>query len=63
MEENIDIVKSEANIAEEPKEEQVQAIVTSEFMKETIKQRPINKRKLMRRLLLTVLMAVARMSI
>lgn len=58
MEENKDIVKSEANIAEEPKEEQVQAIKTSEFMKETIKQRPINKRKLMRRLLLTVLMAV-----
>lgn len=58
MEENKDIKKSEASIAGEPTEEQVQAIKTSEFMKETIKQRPINKRKLMRRLLLTVLMAV-----
>lgn len=63
MEENKDIVKSEANIADEPEEEQIQAIETSEFMKETIKQRPINKRKLMRRLFLTVLMAVAMMSI
>lgn len=39
-------------------EETVQAIKTTEFMKETIKQRPINKRKLMRRLLITVGMAV-----
>lgn len=39
-------------------EESVQAIKTTEFMKETIKQRPINKRKLLRRLLLTVGMAV-----
>lgn len=38
--------------------EQIQAIKTSEFMKETIKQRPINKRKLVRRLLLTVSMAL-----
>lgn len=58
MEENKEIKTSEAPSATEPKEEQVQAIKTSEFMKETIKQRPINKRKLMRRLLLTVLMAV-----
>lgn len=41
-----------------PKEEQVQAIKTTEFMKETIKQRPLNKKKLMRRFVLTVSMAV-----
>ncbi|MCR4990772.1 MAG: S1C family serine protease [Lachnospiraceae bacterium] len=38
--------------------EEVQAIKTTDFMKETIKQRPINKRKLLRRLLITVTMAV-----
>lgn len=41
-----------------PSQEQVQAIKTSEFMKETIKQRPINKRKLFRRLAITVSMAL-----
>ena len=39
-------------------EEQAQAIKTSEFMKETIKQRPINKRRLLRRLIITVGLAV-----
>lgn len=39
-------------------EEQIQAIKTSEFMKETIKQRPINRMKLIRRILVTVAMAV-----
>ncbi|MCR5503187.1 MAG: S1C family serine protease [Lachnospiraceae bacterium] len=38
--------------------EEVQAIKTTEFMKEKIKQRPINKKKLVRRLLISVLMAV-----
>lgn len=37
---------------------QVQAIKTSEFMKETIKQRPLNKRKLARKLIVTVSLAV-----
>ncbi|MCQ2081904.1 MAG: S1C family serine protease [Lachnospiraceae bacterium] len=37
---------------------EIQAIKTTEFMKETIKQRPINKRKLVRRLLVTVSMAL-----
>lgn len=41
-----------------PSEEQVQAIKTTEFMKETIKQRPINKRKLLRKLLLTIGLAL-----
>lgn len=36
----------------------IQAIKTSEFMKETIKQRPINRRKLARRLIITVTMAI-----
>lgn len=39
-------------------ESSAQAITTTEFMKETIKQRPINKRKLMRKLILTISMAL-----
>lgn len=42
----------------EIKGEQVQAIKTTEFMKETIKQRPLNKKKLARRLFVTVAMAL-----
>ncbi len=38
--------------------EEVQAIRTTEFMKETIKQRPINKKKLMRRLLSSIALAI-----
>lgn len=41
-----------------PSEEQVQAIKTTEFMMETIKQRPINKKKLLRKLLLTIGLAL-----
>ena len=41
--------KDTVNI-EKPVTEEVQAIKTSDFMKETIKQRPINKKKLLRRL-------------
>lgn len=56
------MTKQDSNVNElndsQPKEEQIQAIKTSEFMKETIKQRPINKRKLIRRILVTVTMAV-----
>lgn len=43
---------------EKQTEEQVQAIKTSDFMKETIKKRPINKRKLFRKLITTVVLAV-----
>ncbi|MCR4851434.1 MAG: S1C family serine protease, partial [Lachnospiraceae bacterium] len=43
---------------EKPITEEVQAIKTSDFMKETIKQRPINKKKLLRRLFITIAMAV-----
>ncbi len=43
---------------ETPAPEEVQAIRTTEFMKETIKSRPINKRKLIRRILTSVVMAV-----
>lgn len=49
---------SNEQMNKEIQEEHAQAIKTSEFMKETIKQRPINKQKLMRRLLLTVSMAI-----
>ena len=49
--------KDTANI-EKPVTEEVQAIKTSDFMKETIKQRPINKKKLLRRLFFTIAMAV-----
>lgn len=51
-------VKNQQGISEGATEEQAQAIRTSEFMKETIKQRPINKRRLLRRLIVTVGMAV-----
>lgn len=59
MDENKNKVQSN-NLVEDsgPKEEQVQAIKTTEFMKETIKKRPINKMKLAKRLILTVAMAV-----
>ena len=50
--------QEKVNTSSKPEEEQVQAIKTTEFMKETIKQRPINKRKLIRKLLMTVGMAV-----
>ena len=49
--------KDTVNI-EKPVTEEVQAIKTSDFMKETIKQRPINKKKLLRRLFFTIAMAV-----
>ena len=52
--------KPEQNINNEVKatQETVTAIKNSEFMKETIKQRPVNKRKLLRRLIITIAMAV-----
>ncbi|MCR4788260.1 MAG: S1C family serine protease [Lachnospiraceae bacterium] len=50
--------EKDKNIKQEPVTEEVQAIKTSDFMKETIKQRPINKRKLIRRLFITIAMAV-----
>jgi len=50
--------KNENSAGDQPREEKVQAIKTTEFMKETIKQRPLNKKKLMRRLILTISMAV-----
>lgn len=43
---------------ENKSEEQIQAIKTSEFMKETIKKRPLNKKKLARKLAVTIIMAV-----
>jgi len=46
------------SVDETSRETQVQAIKTSEFMKETIKKRPINKRKLFRKLITTILAAV-----
>ena len=49
---------SQINENKTPKAEQIQAIKTTDFMKETIKQRPINKRKLLRRLFVTIAMAV-----
>ena len=48
----------EEQINNTPQAEEVQAIKTSEFMKETIKQRPINKKKLVRKLFITVTTAV-----
>lgn len=56
-----DIIMNDEDIKEkskQPETEEIQAIKTSEFMQETIKQRPINKKKLMRRLLTSVVMAV-----
>ncbi len=51
-------VNIEKTVEKKAPQQEVQAIKTTEFMKETIKQRPINKRKLLRRLFLTVAMAV-----
>ena len=54
----VDMGEKESVNTEKPITEEVQAIKTSDFMKETIKQRPINKKKLLRRLFITIAMAV-----
>lgn len=53
-----DIQLNSDNKNQDNPESSIQAIKTTEFMKETIKQRPLNKRKLMRKLVLTIAMAL-----
>lgn len=58
IENNNNTVEQKTSLGNIPHEEQVQAIRTTEFVKETIKQRPINRKRLTRRLLLTISMAI-----
>ena len=52
--------EKEQNKTEEPVKEQAQYTpsVQAEFMREKIKQKPVNKKKLLRRTVITAVMAV-----